>query len=171
MTVAVGEAFVHRSRAYLTKDYMPKIRKTVEGLAAGDLWWRPNDASNSVGNLLLHLAGNIRQWVLSGVGGAKDSRDRDLEFQQDGGATAEELLDHLEATVLAVDAVLADLPTSSLLDTRVIQGMEVTVLEAVYHVVEHFSTHTGQIVYLAKLRSGKDLEFWKVEGGKAVPNW
>lgn len=171
MTVAVGEAFIHRSRVYLTKDYLPKIRKAVEGLEEAELWWRPNAVSNSIGNLLLHLAGNTRQWVVSGIGGAMDDRDRDREFHQDGGATVGELLEHLSSAVSAADGVLADLPATSLLDGRVIQGMDLTVMDALYHVVEHFSTHTGQILYLVKSRSGKDLAFWTIENGKAIPNW
>lgn len=167
----VAEAFIHRSRAYLKEDYLPKIRKAVMGLEDADLWWRPNPASNAVGNLLFHLAGNVRQWVVSGIGGQGDIRNRDLEFSREGGAGAQELLAHLEAAVFEADAVLSGLTEESLLERRVIQGMEVTILDALYHVVEHFSTHTGQILYLAKLRSGKDLAFWVIENGKAVPNW
>ena len=110
----VGEAFIHRSRMYLTTDYLPKIRKAVSDLDATDIWWRPNDASNSIGNLLLHLAGNIRQWVVSGIGGESDVRERDLEFQQDGGATAGELLSHLGAAVADADEVLAGLGVGQL---------------------------------------------------------
>jgi hypothetical protein len=70
-----------------------------------------------------------------------------------------------------VDEVLSRLSPVELLERRVIQGMDVLVLDALYHVVEHFSTHTGQIIYLAKLRTGRDLGFWEIEDGKAIPRW
>ena len=167
----IGEAFVQRSRTYLKADYLPRIRRAVGELSQEDLWWRPNHASNSVGNLLLHLAGNIRQWVVSGIGGAQDRRCRDQEFSAFAGSSAIDLLADLEAAVEEVDSVLAALSPKQLLERRVIQGMEVSVLDAIYHVVEHFSTHTGQILYVVKLRTGKDLGFWEVKGGRAVPRW
>jgi uncharacterized damage-inducible protein DinB len=167
----VGSAFIHRSRRYLTDDYVPKIRKAVDRLPPDDLWWRPNEASNSVGNLILHLAGNVRQWVVSGVGGGPDRRRREEEFAARGGGGASDVLRILEEAVGEADRVLEGLEPAVLLEDRVIQGMEVSVLEAVYHVVEHFSTHTGQILYLTKLRTGRDLGFWTVSDGKAIPNW
>ena len=78
---------------------------------------------------------------------------------------------YLETALSEVDRVLAELPVSELSTTRRIQGMEVSVLDALYHVVEHFSMHTGQIIYLSKLRSGLDLGFWEVKDGKATPRW
>ena len=167
----IGRAFIHRSRAYLTGDYLPKIRHALDGLSEADLWWRPNEASNSIGNLLLHLAGNIRQWVVSGIGSSPDTREREKEFTAAGGSVSQELLDHLEEAVEAADEVLSRLSTEHLLTSRVIQGMDVSVLDALYHVVEHFSTHTGQILYLAKLRTGRDLAFWEIKDGKAIPRW
>jgi len=169
--VDTGKAFIRRSRYYLKEDYLPKIQLAVEGFTNEDLWWRPNESSNSVGNLLLHLAGNVRQWVVSGIGQTEDRRRRDEEFGSRDGATAGELVSRLEEALLEADGVLATLRPESLLERRVIQGMEVSVLDALYHVVEHFSTHTGQILYVAKLRRGEDLGFWEVKDGKAVRRW
>jgi len=166
-----GQAFIHRSRDYLVGDYVPKIRFVLEGLSEADVWWRPNPASNSIGNLVLHLAGNVRQWVVSGIGGSADSRRRDEEFSKADGLSPGDLAAHLEAAIEEVDEVLAGLHPSVLSESRVIQGMDVTVLEALYHVVEHFSTHTGQIIYIGKLRTGKDLGFWEVKDGVARPQW
>jgi uncharacterized damage-inducible protein DinB len=167
----LGEAFIARSRAYLVGDYLPKIRLALEGLTDEDIWWRPNQASNSIGNLILHLAGNVRQWVVSGIGRSPDTRERDREFLATAGQSGAELLSHLEETLDAVDDVLSHLPPEELLEPRVIQGMDVSVLDALYHVVEHFSTHTGQILYVTKLRTGRDLGFWEIKSGKAVPRW
>lgn len=166
-----GRAFIDRSRAYLRKDYYPKIRLAVEALSTEDIWWRPNDASNSIGNLILHLAGNVRQWVVSGIGGRPDLRWRQGEFDAREGLSGDELLAHLKEALEEVDGTLSGLSETELDAGRVIQGMEVSVLDALYHVVEHFSTHTGQIIYISKLRSGRDLEFWEVKDGRAVPKW
>ncbi len=141
------------------------------GLTTEDLWWRPNRGSNSIGNLILHLAGNVRQWVVGGIGGAPDVRKRQEEFDREGGMTGEELLELLEATLAEVDDVLADFSADRLGEERVIQGLNVTVLRALYHVVEHFSMHTGQIIYLAKLRSGRDLGFYRFRDGHVETTW
>jgi uncharacterized damage-inducible protein DinB len=169
--VEMGRAFIDRSRAYLRNDYLPKIRLAVEALPSEDLWWRPNDDSNSIGNLILHLAGNVRQWVVSGIGGAPDLRQRQGEFDAREGLSADALIVHLEEALEEVDRTLSFLPEAELASGRVIQGLEVSVLDALYHVVEHFSTHTGQIIYISKLRSGRDLGFWEVKDGKTVPKW
>jgi uncharacterized damage-inducible protein DinB len=169
--VDTGRAFIDRSRGYLRKDYLPKIRLAVEALPTEDIWWRPNDACNSIGNLILHLAGNVRQWVVSGIGGAPDLRRRQEEFDAGGGLSGDELLAHLEEALEEVDRALSGLSETKLGARRVIQGMDVSVLDALYHVVEHFSNHTGQIIYISKLRAGKDMGFWEVEDGKAIPKW
>jgi uncharacterized damage-inducible protein DinB len=169
--VDTGRAFIDRSRTYLTEDYLPKIRLAVEALSHEDLWWRPNPSSNSVGNLILHLAGNVRQWVVSGIGGAPDLRRREEEFNAREGFSGPELLAHLEEALEEVDDTLSRLAETDLIERRVIQGLQVTVMDALYHVVEHFSTHTGQILYISKLRTGRDLGFWEIKDGKAIPNW
>ena len=97
--MSVAQAFVTRSRALLTDEYRIKVRRAVEALPADALWWRPNDASNSVGNLLLHLEGNVRQWIVAGVGGHPDRRDRPAEFAARESATAAELLARLDAVL------------------------------------------------------------------------
>ena len=164
-------AFLSQSREYLTGHYLPKIRAAVESLTEADLWWRPNEASNSIGNLLLHLAGNIRQWIVSGVGGAPDQRDRAAEFARRDPLTRAELLAVFTDAVLEADAVIARTDPAALGDRRPIQGREVGVLEAIYHVVEHLALHAGQILYIAKLRTGKDLGFYRMEGKIPRPAW
>jgi uncharacterized damage-inducible protein DinB len=177
---AVARAFVAEARRLLTEDYLPKIERCLERLRGDDLWWRPGAESNSVGNLLLHLAGNARQWIVCGVGGAADARERQTEFdagtdRQPGDAelpTARELFDRLRATVGEVDEVLSRLDAPLLLERRGIQGLrEVEVLAAVFHVVEHFSMHTGQIILLTKMRAARDLAFYDFTGGAPRANW
>jgi len=166
-----GSAFVAQSREYLTAHYLPKIRAAVAPLSESDLWWRPNEASNSIGNLLLHLAGNIRQWLVAGVGQTPGRRDRAQEFAQREPLPRELLLATLGDAVGEADAVLARLDPAELEEQRAIQGRDVTVLEAVYHVVEHLAMHAGQIIYIAKLRSGKDLGFYQMDAGIPRADW
>lgn len=171
MPDSAGQAFIDRSRAFLGSDYLPRIRSCLYELPETDLWWRPNAESNSVGNLLLHLAGNVRQWIVSGIGREPDVRERQEEFDAEGGRGRDELLGLLEEAVEDADRVLEELDPGRLLERRIIQGTDVTVLEAVYHVVEHFGMHTGQITYITKLRTGSDLGFYEVEDGVAHPRW
>lgn len=170
--MTIGEEFVRVSRRELSTS-LKKIESAVARLPEGEVWRRAHETENSVGNLLLHLAGNVRQWILCGVGGQEDRRDRESEFAQRDAIPADELLEKLSATIDAADAVIAALTDEQLLETRSIQGYEVTVLRAVYHVVEHFGGHTGQILWAVKNRTGQDLGFYanlagagKAQGGE-----
>jgi len=166
-----AQLFVTRSRYYLQNEYRPKLRTAVEALPTDMLWWRPNAESNSVGNLLAHLAGNVRQWIVSGVGGVSSSRDRAAEFAATSGLSAQDLLASLERVLDEVDAMLANISAEDLATMRTIQGRELTVLEAIYHVVEHFSLHLGQIIYVVKLHAPGALKFYEDAGGLARPLW
>ncbi len=167
----VGRAFLAEARRLLLGEYLPKIERCLERLGEEQVWWRAGEESNSVGNLLLHLAGNVRQWVVSGLGGADDARERDGEFAERGGRSREQLLAALRATLEEADGVLARLDPSSLLAPRRIQGLEVTALAAVFHVAEHFSTHAGQIILLTKQLTRGDLAFYSFEDGAPRHNW
>ena len=167
----IATEFIAHSRRYLASAYPTKIQRCLDVLPGDAIWRRDDDASNSIGNLLLHLSGNIRQWIVSGVGGAPDARDRGAEFAardaEDGGALMERLL----ATVREADAVLASLDAGRLTERRTIQGRDVNVLDAVYHVVEHFSMHTGQIILLAKRLAPGRVQFYEDAGGLARPRF
>src|SRR6266550_7399818 len=102
-----GQEFISRSRYHLIEDFLPKIERCLERLTDEQIWWRPNAQSNSIGNLLLHLSGNARQWIVCGVGGAADSRDRNAEFAQRDMISREELRSILKHTLREVDATLA----------------------------------------------------------------
>ena len=136
-----------------------RIEDCLGRLTEDQIWTRGADSENAVGNLLLHLSGNVRQWIVSGVGGRPDIRQRDAEFAARGGMPASELAAHLRATIDEAAAVLETLPPQRLTEHITVQHYDVTVLEAVYHVVEHFSGHTGQIIYATKLLTGEDLGF------------
>lgn len=170
-TADITGAFLALSQWLLGTEYPTKIRACVTALPPDGLWKRPAPACNSIGNLLLHLNGNVRQWILSGVAGAADTRTRSAEFAADGGATATELLTRLEATLADVNAVLSRLTPDDLLQRRTIQGREVSVLEAVYHVTEHFGMHTGQIILLTKMQAPGAIHFYEDAGGLATERW
>lgn len=161
----VAIAFIAKSRSLLSTEYLPKIERCVNLLTDEQIWWRPNPESNSVGNLLLHLAGNVRQWIVCGLGGAVDFRERQQEFDQRSVIPGEELLSKLKNTLAEVDTVLAGVDGVSLLQRRTIQGCDVMVLDAIYHVVEHFSMHAGQIILLAKAFTNNDLKFYDFSSG------
>ncbi len=159
-----GTEFIARSRYHFVDDFLPKVERSLERLTDDQIWWRPNDQSNSIGNLLLHLCGNARQWIVCGVGGAADTRNRDAEFAQRDPIPRAELHSLLKQTLRDVDATLAEYDANRLLERRTIQGTDVSVLNAILHVVEHFSMHTGQIILLTKLLTATDLHFYDFEG-------
>ena len=166
-----GRAFLDRSRIILGSELLPRISRCVRELTEEDLWWRPNDVSNSVGNLMLHLEGNTRQWIIAGVGGEPDRRRRDEEFARREGVSGDELLEAITTPVGEAAGLLEHLPPEVLREERFIQGRQVSVLDAVYHVVEHFSMHTGQVIYITKLRTGRDLEFYRSVDGIPRATW
>jgi uncharacterized damage-inducible protein DinB len=163
--------FLERSRHYLAFEYPTKIRHCLNVLPPSALWRRADADSNSIGNLLLHLAGNVRQWIVSAVGGAPDARHRSAEFTAREGASADELFATLRAAIDEADAVIAALTPAALLERRAVQGRDVSVLDAVYHVVEHFALHTGQIILLTKLHAPGRIHFYEDAGGLAIPRW
>jgi uncharacterized damage-inducible protein DinB len=157
----VAREFQERSVYHLREEFLPRIERAVERLPAADLWWRPHEGCTSVGNLIKHLEGNVRQWILSGLGGYPDARHRASEFEVRDGASADELLEALRGTVEEACAVVTGLDEAELLRSRDIQVFEgVSGLAAILHVVEHFSWHTGQIAWVAKLRSGRGLDYF-----------
>lgn len=145
-----------------------KLEQLAERICAclGELdpaqtWQRVSENENAVGNLVLHLCGNVRQWIGFGVAGLADTRRRAEEFAARDGAPPAELADLLRGTVREAVAALRALPPGRLLESTRVQGYEVTALEAVYHVVEHFSGHTGQVIFATKRFTGRDLGFYR----------
>ena len=175
----LATTFLSMSRQYLGTEYPTKLRAAVEALPVEARWWRANDESNSVGNLLLHLDGNVRQWIVAGVGGVSGGapanrswlRDRPAEFAERLGPSARELLSRLDATLAEADAVLARLTADSLAQRCEIQGRSITLFDAIYHVVEHFSLHLGQIIWATKMHAPGAIRFYDDADGIARPLW
>ena len=145
----------------LVNQYWPRLKTCVEPMTVEQVWWRPNEASNSIGNLILHLNGNMTQWLVASFNKDEDLRNRSEEFAAQGGLTAAELLSRLGATVAEAEKVLNRLTVEELLAPYVIQGYHVRGLDAVYQVIEHFGLHYGQIAYITKSLEGKDLGFYR----------
>jgi len=154
-----SQYFLEQARWYFASSYLPKIEHCLSKLTNEDVWGRANEASNSVGNLILHLSGNVQQWIIGGVGNRPYERDREHEFGERGGISREELLARLKATLAQADQVLAEVDPARLLERKEIQGCDVTVMEAILRIVQHFALHTGQIMLLTKQRTGEELKF------------
>ena len=171
LQASMSTAFINQAIDFLTGEYLPKIERCLEQLSDEQIWWRSNEQCNSIGNLILHLSGNARQWIVCGLGFEPDHRMRDAEFAQRDALPRTELLQLLRSTVGDVERVLRQLHPSTVLEKRTIQGSEVDVLHAIFHVIEHFSMHTGQIIMLTKMLTEKDLRFYGFEAGAPVHRW
>jgi uncharacterized damage-inducible protein DinB len=160
----------------LREVYLPRILSCLERLSPEQIWWRPNEASNSAGNLVLHLAGNVRQWIISGLGGTPDVRQCDREFSERVRLPRRVLAGRLRKTVVDACRVLRKLSPEDLARVYAIQKYEVTGMEATFHVTEHFSHHAGQIILLTKMLTGSDMQFTQLPGEKRktsrnLPAW
>jgi len=144
-----------------------RIQDCLGKLTHEQIWMRNTDNENAVGNLVLHLCGNVGQWIGTGVAGRPDTRQRDAEFAARNGSSAGELSAKLSAVVSDAAAAIRDLTPEKLRERRNIQKYDVTVFEAVYHVVEHFAQHTGQIQFATKLMTGADLGYYSHLSQKA----
>lgn len=162
----IAREIAREFRRRMLDEYVPRIAECVAMLTAAEVWARPSLRSNSVGNLLRHLEGNVRQWVISGLGGEPDARDRDAEFAATGeteSASADELVRRLRATVTAAVVIVEGLgPDELLARGRYQDAYEETGLGAVLHVMEHFSGHAGQIYALTKQAKDVDLRFYNL---------
>lgn len=154
----VGRAFLTVARRQLA-ERADRIGHCVGQLDDAQVWWRPHESMNSIANLLLHLCGNLRQWVVSGVGGEPDLRDRPGEFSERGAIPKAELIGRFREVVSRVDAVLADLDEGRLLEPRRIQGFDETMLSAIWHSLEHLGGHTQEIIHITRLQLGDSYRF------------
>jgi uncharacterized damage-inducible protein DinB len=167
----VSTEFISQARYLLREEYLPKIERSLERLSDEQVWWRANDNSNSIGNLILHISGNARQWIVSGLGAEPDERERDAEFAERQIVPRDELRAHLKQAVSDVDRTLESFAAERLLAQFQIQGTMTTALAAILHVTEHFSMHTGQIILLAKMLADVDFVFYDFSTGKPAHTW
>ena len=168
----IGARFLRETTLRFRQEYLPRLEKAVAPLRHEDVWWRPHEETTSIGILLRHLEGNVRQWILSGLGDAPDRRARDEEFQGADQPGAEALLDRLRTTTEAACRFLDAFDPAHLGDSYRIQGFGTNALGAVYHVLEHFGWHVGQITWIAKLRAGPShgISFYDDEALQSARN-
>lgn len=157
---AVHKAFITAAVARL-RQQESRIHDCLSRLSEDQVWARGNENSNSVGNLVLHLVGNLGQWVVSGLGGQPDTRDRDSEFSTRAGISPQELSSRLSQRMDEVIAVIEAVPPHRLLEILSPQGYTLPVMELITHITEHFYHHGGQIVLLTKLYLDVDLAYYK----------
>lgn len=160
-TEELKDALIAEVQVRLYDESLPRILKCLDQLENEQIWWRPNESSNSIGNLVLHLCGNVTQWIYSGLGGFPDHRARQAEFDERGKLDKGELRALLVLTMDKIKPVIINLPTNELLQTRPVQTFMETGLTILIHVTEHFSYHTGQIAYITKMLSGSPLGFYE----------
>ena len=159
MTADELAAAVGREAANKLASALAKIKHCLGQLTDEQVWWRSRPSLHSVGNLILHLCGNLRQWIVAGLSGAADGRDRPAEFSERGPIPRDELLRRLEAVVDEARTVLARQTARQLLESRRIQGLDVTGLAAIFDSVPHFRGHTQEIVHLTRLLLGDAYRF------------
>ncbi len=163
--------FIAYSRQKLADNHA-QIMRCVGHLSQDEVWRRANDHSNSIGNLLLHLRGNVMMWIVDGIGGRPYQRNRPAEFAQRDALPIAPIMSNLADAMKQVDAVLAALPEQALTQPHTIQTYTVTGLEAIYHVVEHYSLHTGQIITMTKAIKKCDVSNYDANGhrrdGRAI---
>jgi hypothetical protein len=163
------QLFLAAARETLAEGFH-KIEHCVNQLTNDQVWWRPaaqppataknaTSEMNSIANLMFHLAGNIRQWIIAGVGGAKDVRNRPLEFSDHSRRPKAEVLAQLQKTVAEADAVLARLTPEQLVENRRIQGFDTNVTEALFGMISHFRGHTQEIIHMTREQLGDGYQF------------
>jgi uncharacterized damage-inducible protein DinB len=160
------ESLFLKSAVEKLEEYRGRIEVCLGKLDEAQIWARGGENENAIGNLVLHLSGNVRQWIVCSLGGKPVDRDRDSEFDARGGFTAAQLSERLCKTVDTASAIIECLTAEQLTRTYTIQIYEASGVEAVFHVVEHFAHHAGQIIFVTKMLTGTDLGFYSHLRGK-----
>ena len=155
---AIGRAYLDEARHQL-RTAAEKIENCVDQLDDAQLWWRPTETQNSIANLILHLCGNVRQWIVAGIGGEADARRRAEEFAERGPIPKAELLNRLSEALRAADRALAEFSPEELLRPRRVQGFDTSGLSAVFDSVSHFKGHTQEIICLTRMQLGEHYRF------------
>jgi hypothetical protein len=152
----------------ILREGLHKIEHCVSQLSDDQLWWRPRPEMNSIANLLLHLSGNVRQWVIAPCTGVADVRNRPAEFGDNSRRPKEQVLEILRKTITEADAAMARVAPERLTQRRHIQGYDVTLLEAIFNSVSHFRGHVQEIIHMTREQLGERYRFDFVPKGEQV---
>lgn len=155
-----AQLLLAEARRRLLEESIPRLRACLERLSEEDIWYRPNARSNSVGNLVLHLAGNVRQWLGSGLGKLPDERQRSGEFSETGPLPKADLYRRLDETAALIESILDATTAEALLQTHPVQCYQENGVSILVHVIEHFSYHVGQVTYFTKARLDVDTGYY-----------
>lgn len=156
----IKNLLVQECRRRLIDEGFSRIKKCLSELTEEEIWLKPNQNSNSVGNLVLHLCGNVRQWLVCGLGNKPDTRKRSLEFSEEGPIPSEVLIERMELVLKEVEETLDQLSPTSLTQMFNVQGFQESGLSIIVHVIEHFSYHVGQMTYFVKWRKDMDMGYY-----------
>jgi len=156
----ISELLIKEAKYRLLEESIPRLKKCLNMLSEVEIWYRPNTNTVSIGNLVLHLCGNVRQWLISGLGGAEDHRERQMEFNEKGPLPTIELMEMIDQLAADIEVVLEGLSSADLIGERSIQGYPSTGVSILVHVVEHFSYHVGQVTILVKSRKNMDMGYY-----------
>lgn len=156
----ITQTLLAEVRRRIIEESVPRIKKCLHLLNEDQIWHRPNEQTTRVGNLVLHLMGNLRQWLLSGIDGQPDYRQREQEFAETGPVPTKKLIRDLDSLAAEVDQALTRITPEMLTEKRDVQGFEESVLAILVHVTEHFSYHTGQITYYTKSTLNVDTQYY-----------
>lgn len=159
MSINVIKEFKEQA-IFRLEENLPRIEKCFALLSEEEVWQAPNPASNSMANLILHLCGNIRQYIVSSLGNQPDTRQRDEEFATRNGYNKEELQQKINNTIAEAVQTIQDCSEEDMMRSRMVQGFELTGLGIILHVVEHYTYHVGQIAYYTKYLKNSDLGFY-----------
>jgi len=160
-STVLTNAFIAEIKRRLFEESMFRLKKCLSELTTEQIWYRPNNSSNSVGNLALHLHGNVRQWVVAGLGKNEDVRERQQEFDEQGPVPTDKMVADLEQLMVEVEAILDQTSAADLLEVRNIQGFQESGLSILVHITEHFSYHVGQMTYIVKMLKDKDMGYYE----------
>ena len=155
------ELFIKEIGRRIFDECQPRVYRCLDLLSTEEIWYRPNEHSNSVGNLVLHLCGNIHQWILATMGGQQDSRERQQEFDHRNPLAATALKNRLEEVLAETRACLEQLTPEALVKSYQVQGFVETGIGILIHVTEHFSYHVGQITYFVKAHQDIDIGYYQ----------
>jgi hypothetical protein len=144
-----GQLYLANARESLGEG-LRKIEHCVHQINEEQVWWRPRPGMNSIANLMLHLAGNLRQWIVSGVGGARDIRNRPEEFIDRPELPKNNIVSMLRSAVREADGLMEKLPSEKLLEPRRIQGFDTTALAAIFDSIAHFRGHSQEIIHMTR---------------------
>jgi uncharacterized damage-inducible protein DinB len=157
---SLHDALIKEVLFRLYDEALPRILTCLDQLSNEQIWWRPNESSNSIGNLILHLSGNVRQWIGSGLGSLPDHRKRQIEFDERRPIDKERLVSDLLSNMAIAKSIISEVTTADLLKKRAVQTFQETGVTILIHVTEHFSYHTGQIAYITKMLKDRSLDFY-----------